>query len=450
MSQPGFDAAIEEFVRATEAMLGRESPEDLPPPPPAPLSQTGPPFESALVLDEDSIRKYAYSIGDDNPLFTDRDYGRDSHYGTQVAPGPVLVLARYPIDHGAVKPGGYPVANYVAGIALEHYDALHPGTRFVTSKVPKELFEKSGRSGRLLFLVSETLYWDSAGELKGNAYGSIILSPMETMASGRSMDLTRLGERMLYEREVHSYSDAEVAEISNTIMNEERRGADPLWWEDVVEGDRLPAIVQPPYTVEDEITYQFMRHGLTAATDGTRLLRAFGPAYRRGRVDPAWAREHPVTRWPYTPGEWDEHYDAFLSPFRGAPLPFDFGVQRAQIPQRLLSNWMGDPGFIRKMYMSFRLPLFYGDSAWFRGTVLKKHVLTEEGLTHKDSPPRAVAYHAVTIRIEGTNQRGEIQSSGFGTVYLPSREDGPPELPVPHEQRPAFVPFKTHTSVDWY
>ena len=56
----------------------------------------------------------------------------------------------------------------------------------------------------------------------------------------------------------------------------------------------------------------------------------------------------------------------------------------------------------------------------------------------------------IGIEIRCTNQVGEMQCPGFATVYLPSREHGEVQLPIPHTEKPPFVPFETHRRLDWY
>ena len=446
--QQTFDEAVQEFVDKTNETLEQEVHENFPPPPPAPYPQGGPPVHSLQRFNIENIRNYAYSIGDDNPIFTDPTYAATTRYRGIVAPGPMLALVRYPSAHGADRPQGYPVANFISGSAWEFYDAIRPGSRFTSSKVAKESFEKSGAQGRLLFLISDVYYWDQTGELKAKVYGTQIHVPIKTMETGRAMSVERLGEHMMYDRQAQQYDEDLIGSVIETIEAEHRRGSEPRHWEDVEVGEELPAIVDPPFSLQDMLAYHRMNYSAGAANDGARVGRGFSPAYRRGRERPDFVRTHPITRWPYNPG--DEHEDAILAIYRGQPGPFDFGVQRAQIPQRLMSNWMGDDGFMRKMYTAFRRPVFYGDTTWYKGKVVKKYTVTESGEAGDGGVGGEATYHAVAIEIEGTNQAGEMQCPGFATVYLPSREHGPVQLPVPHPARPPFVPFETYRRVGWY
>lgn len=438
-----FKDAIAEFIARSRELLDRESPEDLPPPPPAPVARHGPPVSASLRLTEHLIRRYAWTMGDDNPLYIDPGYGERSPIGSQIAPGTILVHVRYPADHGAQRPEGYPVANFLSGVVWEFYDLLRPGMRFLSSKIPRELVVGRGPREVLISHHSETSYWDTRRELVAKAYGRLIHVPVEQMGSSRSMPMERLGERMFYDKEPHYYDEPAVRALMAALGNEQRRGAEPRFWEDVKAGEELPPIAQPPYSIRDEVTYQSLHHGLTADYGGARLARAFGPAYRRCRTVLDFARTNPATHWPYTP--YDEHEDRFLCAYRCEPLPFDFGIQRAQIPLRLLTNWAGDGGFVRRMFTTMRRPTFYGDAAIFHGQVIRTYTVPQ-----LDDSGNSSVYAAVAIKITGTDQTGAMQTLGYATVYLPSRRLGPPRLPVPHPSCPAYVPFDTHRLANWY
>ena len=89
-----FDEALAEFVERSRRLLHQESPEDRPPPHPAPSGAV--PVPGALILTEDLIRRYAYAIGEDNPLYTDPAYGERSWLGSQIAPPAILIHVRFP------------------------------------------------------------------------------------------------------------------------------------------------------------------------------------------------------------------------------------------------------------------------------------------------------------------------------------------------------------------
>ena len=108
-----------------------------------------------------------------------------------------MALVRYPSVHGAIRSGGYPLANFISGAAWEFYDVVRVSTKFRTSKVTKEIFEKPGSRGNLVFMISNNHYWDFHGDLLGKCYGTQIYVPIQSMGSSRSMDVERLGEQAL-------------------------------------------------------------------------------------------------------------------------------------------------------------------------------------------------------------------------------------------------------------
>jgi hypothetical protein len=165
-----FDEALAEFIERSRRLLHRESPEDHPPPHPAPSDPSAVPVPSALILTEDLIRRYAYAIGEDNPLYTDPAYGERSWLGSQIAPPTILIHVRFPADHGAQRPQGYPVANFLSGVAWEFYDVVRPGTRFTSSKIPRELVTTRGRQGQVVFPSFRDLLLDHLPCADGEGY----------------------------------------------------------------------------------------------------------------------------------------------------------------------------------------------------------------------------------------------------------------------------------------
>jgi len=74
----------------------------------------------------------------------------------------------------------------------------------------------------------------------------------------------------------------------------------------------------------------------------------------------------------------------------------------------LVTNWMGDAAFLKRVRTEMRRFNVMGDSTWCRGRVTKKYV--------KDG------FALVDIEIKGENQRGELTTPGLATVMLPSRD----------------------------
>jgi hypothetical protein len=76
----------------------------------------------------------------------------------------------------------------------------------------------------------------------------------------------------------------------------------------------------------------------------------------------------------------------------------------------MMTNWMGDDGFLKRLSAQGRLFNLFGDTQWMSGKVVKKY---KEGREY-----------AVDLDIWCDNQRGERTTIGSATVWLPSKEEG--------------------------
>ena len=460
MATQTFEEAMVEYIERCKESVGAERDEYRPPGPGTPFPWPEPPytegFEAAIRFDSRTIRNYALSSGDDNPLFIDSEYGKKTRYGCQIVPNPALILVRGAGGQGPNRPQGYPVGDFFSGLAWEFYDVLRVGTaRIKSTKKTSEFFEKTGSRGQLLFLIAENNYWDSHADLIAKCYGTLILVPMEAMGGSRAMPVERLGEKLMYERSASEYNREQVDEYVSKMETPTRRGARTVYWEDVEVGDKLGPLVHPPFSLLDQISSGVVAgqtQGPRQYIEGEDLTHEgldFEGAYHRHkkRFGANESGTHPVTRWPWGPR--DEHADALTAPFRGQPLPFDAGVRRTQAANRLITDWMGDNGFIRRFQCALRKPLYYGDTTFYTAEVVKKFKETQVGDKEQGGVPGKAEYHVVGIRLEGKNQVGETQMQGTVAVYLPSREGGAVELPIPHEGNPPYVPYETFYR-DWY
>ena len=75
----------------------------------------------------------------------------------------------------------------------------------------------------------------------------------------------------------------------------------------------------------------------------------------------------------------------------------------------LLTNWMGDEGWVKSCSSQYRQFVYLSDAVWFRGKVANKYV--DEN-----------AEYCVDIEAHGVNQSGDDTIPTTATVILPSRE----------------------------
>jgi len=139
-------------------------------------------------VEKGAIRRFADAVGDTNPLFRDEEYARKSPHGEIIAPpgffgwplqqpmGSPLVV-EFPMD--AMAPLAQ--AGYMAATALDggmDYDFFLPvraGDVLTSSTVVKDIRERSGRMGKMAFIVIETTYLNQNGALVAKARATTIL-----------------------------------------------------------------------------------------------------------------------------------------------------------------------------------------------------------------------------------------------------------------------------------
>lgn len=141
--------------------------------------------------------------------------------------------------------------------------------------------------------------------------------------------------------------------------------------------------------------------------DAVSLFRVQLRLYKR---HPAWGFRDPVTHaWEPVYGV---HYSVAAATAVGARYAYDIGVQRHCWLVNLLTNWIGDEGWLKSCNAQYRRFVYQSDAVWFRGIVTKKYVDGD-------------GEYCVDIETHGINQRGEDTIPGHSTVILPSRKKGP-------------------------
>lgn len=360
------DARIDEFFARTSELTGKEVRE-------RELWNT--------EASPDAIRHFAYGTDDGNPLWLDAEYAVKTHYRGLVAPPCFLVSVLYPILHGA--PMIAPLSSLIGGLEFEWFLPVFAGDKLGARSVQKELYEKKSKSGRrLVFVISECTYWNQREEVVAKATGTMIRT-------------TQVGTELLLERPIHRYSEQELEDIDRAFQSEKRRGGEPLAWDDVSAGEEIPPIVRGPLTIGDMVCWN----------------AGLGPSYKAGRLGyldllkaPHNVALNPAIHWRVKYSQ--QHEDFHLASQRGMPGPFDNGVMRFAWVAPLITNWMGDDGFLKKLYVQVRAPNIYGDTTWYRGKVTEK---VEDG-------------RLVKVEITGANQAGETTTAGRAEIVLPERD----------------------------
>jgi len=157
----------------------------------------------------------------------------------------------------------------------------------------------------------------------------------------------------------HEYSEDELTAIDKAVLEEEKNicGRNIRYWEDVEEGQALTPIARGPLSMMD--TMGFLVGCGRGHTHGVLLkgaLRHPGHFFRNpeagGGVE-------------YTG---IGHHRESVAKEVGVPGVYDYGPQRSAWVATLVTNWMGDSGFLKRIKTELRRFNTMGDTTVFIGT----------------------------------------------------------------------------------
>lgn len=333
---------------------------------------------------KDAIRHFCDGIGDTNPLYTDEAYAKKSKYGRLVAP-PLFLYSVYWAAQGRGMPG---IHAWHSGDEWEFYKPILEGDTFTyTNEMVDVKVKESEMAGKTLIQYHDIRYYNQREELVARALDWCVRAGRRSSReSGKYADI-----------KAATYSPEDLKKLYADYDREEVRGADLRYWEDVKPGDELTPVVKGPLSRRDIYAW------LIGA--GSPFMRAHGLAL-------SFLKRHPGTDMVDSKtGIADVpevvHMQDTAAQEIGLPGAYDYGCQRISWLGQLLTNWMGDYGFLKRLRGELRRFNVIGDTTWCKGTVAKKY---------KDS-----GEYLVDIDCWGENQRGEKTLLGQATIILPSK-----------------------------
>lgn len=129
-------------------------------------------------VSEHEIRRFCYAVDDLNPLYIDAEYASKSRHGGIIAP-PLFI--NIPFDRDVplseIDPDGVPRLQSTirpplrakrrmwGGVEIEFLKPVHPGDVLTQNTKLVDIYQREGRSGPLVFTVTETSYTNQRGEL---------------------------------------------------------------------------------------------------------------------------------------------------------------------------------------------------------------------------------------------------------------------------------------------
>jgi acyl dehydratase len=359
----------------------------------------------------DGIRHFVFGYGDDNPLYCSDLYASKTPWAGQLAP-PTFVWTLYlpPADDEITLGGGDepprrlkpeirrlfegdPIrgtGSLQSELTYEFYRPLRPGDElFVKRSLLSVADKKSSWGGRAVHLTWGLVSWNQNREVVHLQRGKWIRAERRPVS-----------ERTQTQPPPQPYTDEELSEIERAYETERRRGAEVRYWEDVREGEELPARVKGPLRVTDVILWH-------AGFGQAFRTRAFRLAYEDRMRTPGL----------YTPDSLNVpdtvqrmHWDLDWAKKVGAAERYDYGALRETWLCQLVSDWAGDDSWISHLKVQHRKFNYVGDTTWLKGRVAAKRLAGRHAL--------------VDLEIWCENQRGLVTSPGHATVILPSKRFG--------------------------
>jgi acyl dehydratase len=355
----------------------------------------------------DGIRNYAEGLGDRNILYRDADYALQTRWKGVIAHPTMMLYMGVPLktreltpeEREAGKGGGLPgVHSIYANEEIEWFQPIYEGDRLTTKQgLASAELKRSDTAGESVHQTSERVFRNQRGELVGLTR-SLAIRYVRSKARERSKHTNF---------QIQNYTTEDMKRIDADYEKEEIRGAKPRYWEDVSIGDELTPVVKGPWCVTCFIVFH----------EGTGHR---GPFHRAHSLAYEYRKRHPqafpLNQYGFPDTIMRVHWDPAMARVTGLPTTYDSGVERIAWVSHLVTNWMGDDGFLRKLSVNMRNFVFTGDTVWVKGRVADKYI--------KDDA------HFVEIEIQAVNQRGEDTAPSRAWVLLPSRTHGQVKIPV--------------------
>lgn len=368
-----------------------------------------------------TIRRYAYGIGDDNPLYIDEDYAKNTKYGCILAPPSFVIgCGSMGIIRGQLPPswtGGMDMATlmggkegkkkvdqsgtgedaagftgWYSGSVMRWFRPIKVGDHLQNLNYISNIEQKPGKLGGTgqMLVTFGTDFFNLKKELVCRLHNwDFAALRKESKKKSKYMDL-KLADH---------WSDEDLKSVWEQYEREyeQMAGADPRYWEDVEVGDEWK-MVKGPYTADSGIAY-------TIGAIGETFIKTDRLVYK------TYVKDHPAVgirnemNVPDAPVR--VHWENDLPRREGIPGMYDFGGQRIAWLSQMMTDWIGDDGFLRTLVGRFTKFNYYGDVQWFTAKVVDKFVEGDD--------------HIVRCDMYAVNQRNELTTTGSATVVLPTK-----------------------------
>ncbi len=355
--------------------------------------------KSPMVATAESIRRTGLGVDPWNPLWHDQAYAEGTRWGT------VLAYPTYLAFFG--ETGIYELQapaecgrQYMIWMG-EDYDLgrpIVPGDTFRIYRRPPQIFDVTPPNG-------------DGPRVYGLLEGDLDYFDQDDRPVGRLRNYVQRTFRsdppLVHPMPEYSYTRAEIEYLGGLMKEEEIRGAAPRYWEDVRVGDYTKPIVGGPTTMASNSLVSAITPDLGDFFEHTRhfYLRSLGdelgPEFIPNPADPAGG--HYFIRG----GPMGRHYFDLAAQAEGEPCAWLFGVVSRFSLLRVLTNWMGDDGVLRRFCWRHMTRTRVGDAMVGWAKVTGKRIEGRE--------------HLIDLHVWLRNARGNVSEAAVATVSLPTR-----------------------------
>ena len=279
-----------------------------------------------------AINRFIEATTDENPLWWVEKYAKKTRWGGIIAPPAFLHVfdpanrafrQRPDLSHMAtILPFELPFPRtFQAFYEFQFFIPLRPGDLITSTAKIGDVYEREGKSGRMVFVRMENEHRNQRNELAG------ITSEAMVSIEGSS-------------------SSSKAAEPPPPMeeVRLEPLSKKQIYFEDVEVGAALPSMVK-------EISLVTILKWGVAVND-------------------------------YGPHHYDQQ---FANQMLGLPNVIAHGPHNAAFLAQLVTNWIGGEGMLRRHYAEMRGNVFPGDTMTFQGSVANKYVKDGEGIVEIES-----------------------------------------------------------------
>ncbi len=129
-------------------------------------------------VERGKIKEFARAIGDLSPFYLDDEVGRASPWGDIIAPPtfPITFKDEKADTGSMLKDLGTDISRILHGEQeFEHFKPIRPGDTLLCRARISDIYEKSGKSGPMAFVVRETTITDADNDVVAKVRGITVV-----------------------------------------------------------------------------------------------------------------------------------------------------------------------------------------------------------------------------------------------------------------------------------